>query len=26
VVMIFLALFGGLVYLTKRKVWSSVPH
>lgn len=26
VVMIFLALFGGLVYLTKRKVWSSVQH
>jgi len=26
VVMIFLALFGGLIYMTKRKVWSSVPH
>lgn len=25
-VMIFLILFGGLVYLTKRKVWSEVPH
>lgn len=25
-VMIFLALFGSLVYLTKRKVWSSVEH
>ncbi len=25
-VMIFLALFGGLVYLTKRKVWSDVAH
>lgn len=25
-VMIFLVLFGGLVYLTKRKVWSSIPH
>lgn len=25
-VMIFLALFGGLVYLTKRKVWSQVAH
>ncbi|MEO4001363.1 cytochrome c1 [Mesorhizobium sp. CAU 1732] len=25
-VLIFLALFGGLVYLTKRKVWSNVPH
>lgn len=26
VVMIFLVLFGGLVYMSKRKVWSSVPH
>lgn len=26
VVMIFLLLFGGLVYMTKRKVWSSVQH
>jgi ubiquinol-cytochrome c reductase cytochrome c1 subunit len=25
-VMIFLVLFGGLVYLTKRKVWSNVGH
>lgn len=25
-VMIFLALFGALVYLTKRKVWSNVDH
>lgn len=25
-VMIFLVLFGGLVYLTKRKVWQEVPH
>ena len=25
-VMIFLVLFGGLVYLTKRKVWSNVDH
>ena len=25
-VMVFLVLFGGLVYLTKRKVWSSVEH
>jgi ubiquinol-cytochrome c reductase cytochrome c1 subunit len=25
-VMIFLALFGALVYLTKRKVWSDMPH
>ena len=25
-VMIFLALFGALVYLTKKKVWSSVAH
>lgn len=26
VVMVFLILFGGLVYLTKRKVWSNVEH
>jgi ubiquinol-cytochrome c reductase cytochrome c1 subunit len=26
VVMIFLLLFGGLVYMSKRKVWASVPH
>ena len=26
VVMIFLVLFGGLVYMSKRKVWASVPH
>jgi ubiquinol-cytochrome c reductase cytochrome c1 subunit len=25
-VLIFLVLFGGLVYLTKRKVWQEVPH
>lgn len=25
-VMIFLALFGALVYLTKRKVWADMPH
>ena len=25
-VMAFLILFGGLVYMTKRKVWSDVPH
>lgn len=25
-VMIFLLLFAGLVYLTKRKVWAAVPH
>jgi len=25
-VMIFLVIFAGLVYLTKRKVWSKVPH
>jgi ubiquinol-cytochrome c reductase cytochrome c1 subunit len=25
-VMVFLLLFGGLVYLTKRKVWAQVPH
>ncbi|MGO4831567.1 cytochrome c1, partial [Rhizobiaceae sp. 2RAB30] len=25
-VIIFLALFGTLVYLTKRKVWASTPH
>lgn len=25
-VMIFLVLFGALVYLTKRKVWSDIPH
>lgn len=25
-VMIFLVLFGALVYLTKRKVWSDMPH
>lgn len=25
-VIVFLALFGGLVYLTKRKVWADVPH
>lgn len=25
-VMVFLVLFGGLVYLTKRKVWSGVEH
>ena len=25
-VMIFLVLFAGLVYLTKRKVWSNVAH
>jgi ubiquinol-cytochrome c reductase cytochrome c1 subunit len=25
-VMVFLVLFGGLVYLTKRKVWSKVAH
>jgi len=25
-VMIFLVLFAGLLYLTKRKVWSAVPH
>ena len=26
VVMIFLVLFAGLMFLTKRKVWSNVPH
>lgn len=26
IVMIFLVLFGGLVYMSKRKVWASVPH
>jgi len=26
IVMIFIVLFGGLVYLTKRKVWSAVDH
>jgi ubiquinol-cytochrome c reductase cytochrome c1 subunit len=26
VVMIFLVLFGGLVYLTKRKIWADVAH
>ncbi len=26
VVMIFLVLFGGLIYMSKRKVWASVPH
>src|SRR5690606_7440511 len=25
-VLIFLAVFGGLLYVTKRKVWASVPH
>jgi ubiquinol-cytochrome c reductase cytochrome c1 subunit len=25
-VMVFLVLFAGLVYLTKRRVWASVPH
>jgi ubiquinol-cytochrome c reductase cytochrome c1 subunit len=25
-VMLFLAVFAGLLYLTKRKVWSNVPH
>ena len=25
-VMVFLVLFGALVYLTKRKVWANVPH
>lgn len=25
-VIVFLILFGGLVYLTKRKVWASTPH
>ena len=25
-VMVFLVLFAGLVYLTKRKVWSNVAH
>jgi ubiquinol-cytochrome c reductase cytochrome c1 subunit len=25
-VMIFLILFGGLIYLTKRKVWRQVEH
>ncbi len=25
-VMIFLVLFGAMVYLTKRKIWASVPH
>ena len=25
-VMVFLLLFGGLVYLTKRKVWNDVAH
>ena len=25
-VMVFLVLFAGLVYLTKRKVWASVTH
>ena len=25
-VMVFLALFGALVYLTKRKVWSKIDH
>ncbi|MDP3897853.1 MAG: cytochrome c1, partial [Mesorhizobium sp.] len=25
-VMVFLLLFAGLVYLTKRKVWAAVPH
>jgi ubiquinol-cytochrome c reductase cytochrome c1 subunit len=25
-VMIFLILFGALVYITKRKVWSGVAH
>ncbi|WP_246658678.1 cytochrome c1 [Mesorhizobium sp. J18] len=25
-VMVFLVLFGGLVYLTKRKIWAEVPH
>lgn len=26
VVLLFLVLFAGLVYLTKRKIWSDVPH
>ncbi|MCO5162883.1 MAG: cytochrome c1 [Mesorhizobium sp.] len=25
-VMVFLVLFAGLVYMTKRKIWASVPH
>jgi ubiquinol-cytochrome c reductase cytochrome c1 subunit len=25
-VMVFLVLFAGLVYLTKRKVWADIPH
>ena len=25
-VLIFLVLFGALVYLTKRKIWADVPH
>ncbi len=25
-VMVFLVLFAGLVYMTKRKIWASTPH
>jgi ubiquinol-cytochrome c reductase cytochrome c1 subunit len=25
-VLVFLVLFGALVYLTKRKIWAGVPH